>query len=74
MQYLLAEIEAGRVKILVVYKIDRPSLSLLDLICMIEFFNKRHISLVMTLNILITFPQQYERVPPLQIRTWSGGI
>jgi len=71
---LLADIEAGKVDIVVVYKLDRLSRSLLDFIKMIERFNQQDVSFVsvtqqisttdstgrMMLNILMTFAQ-YER-------------
>ena len=71
---LLAAIDAGEVDIIVVYKIDRLSRSLLDFMKMIEHFNAKGVSFVsvtqhfsttdptgrMFLGILITFAQ-YER-------------
>jgi len=71
---LLADIDAGKIDIIVVYKIDRLSRSLLDFMKMIEVFNEKGVSFVsvtqhfsttdptgrMFLGILITFAQ-YER-------------
>ena len=73
-QRLLADAEAGKVDVIVVYKIDRLSRSLLDFMKMIERFNQTGVSFVsvtqhfnttdptgrMFLGILITFAQ-YER-------------
>jgi site-specific DNA recombinase len=74
LQKLLADIDAGKVDVIVVYKIDRLSRSLLDFMHMIETFNAQGVSFVsvtqhfsttdstgrMFLGILITFAQ-YER-------------
>ena len=74
LQRLLADVDAGKVDVIVVYKIDRLSRSLLDFMKMIERFNEKGISFVsvtqhfnttdptgrMFLSILITFAQ-YER-------------
>ena len=74
LQRLLADVDAGKVDAIVVYKIDRLSRSLLDFMKMIERFNQTGVSFVsvtqhfnttdptgrMFLGILITFAQ-YER-------------
>ncbi len=74
LQRLLEDIDSGKVDIIVVYKIDRLSRSLLDFMKMIELFNEKEVSFVsvtqhfsttdstgrMFLGILITFAQ-YER-------------
>ena len=74
LQRLLADVDAGKVDVIVVYKIDRLSRSLLDFMKMIERFNQTSVSFVsvtqhfnttdptgrMFLGILITFAQ-YER-------------
>ena len=74
LQRLLVDIDAGKVDVIVVYKIDRLSRSLLDFMKMIERFNEKGVSFVsvtqhfnttdptgrMFLGILITFAQ-YER-------------
>ena len=73
-QRLLADVDAGKVDVIVVYKIDCLSRALLDFMKMIERFNEKGISFVsvtqhfnttdptgrMFLSILITFAQ-YER-------------
>jgi len=71
---LLADIEAGRVDAVVVYKVDRLSRSLLDFARMMETFEKHRVSFVsvtqqvntaismgrLTLNMLLSFAQ-FER-------------
>src|SRR5438477_11529475 len=71
---LMADIEAGRVDCVVVYKVDRLSRSLLDFARMMETFDKHRVSFVavsqqfttthsmgrLTLNILLSFAQ-FER-------------
>ncbi len=71
---LLADIEAGKVDCVVVYKVDRLSRSLLDFARIMEVFEKRNISFVsvtqqmntttpmgrLTLNVLFSFAQ-FER-------------
>ena len=73
-QRLLADIEAGLVDCVVVYKVDRLSRSLIDFARMMEVFEKRGVSFVsvtqqfntthsmgrLTLNILLSFAQ-FER-------------
>src|SRR5689334_3039148 len=46
LQRLLADIEAGRVDCVVVYKVDRLSRSLLDFARLMELFDRRSISFV----------------------------
>lgn len=74
LQRLLTDLDNGKVDIIVVYKIDRLSRSLLDFTKMVEVFNAKGVSFVavtqqisttdstgrMMLNILMTFAQ-YER-------------
>jgi len=74
MQRLLAEVEAGRVDCVVVYKVDRLSRSLLDFARIMEAFEQHGVSFVsvtqqfntttslgrLTLNILLSFAQ-FER-------------
>jgi site-specific DNA recombinase len=74
LQRLLADIEAGRVDCVVVYKIDRLSRSLLDFAKLIEIFDRHQVSFVsvtqrfdtstsmgrLMLNILLSFAQ-FER-------------
>jgi len=74
LQHLLADIQAGQVDCVVVYKVDRLSRSLIDFARMMETFEKHHVSFVsvtqhfntthsmgrLTLNILLSFAQ-FER-------------
>ena len=74
LQRLLADIEAGKVDAVVVYKVDRLSRSLLDFAKMMEVFDRRHVSFVsvtqqintgtsmgrLVLNVLLSFAQ-FER-------------
>jgi len=74
LQHLLADIEAGQVDCVIVYKVDRLSRSLLDFARLMERFEQRSISFVsvtqqfntttslgrLTLNILLSFAQ-FER-------------
>ena len=74
LQRLLADIDAGKVDVIVVYKIDRLSRALLDFTRMIDMFNEAQVCFVsvtqqisttdstgrMMLNVLMTFAQ-YER-------------
>jgi DNA invertase Pin-like site-specific DNA recombinase len=71
---LLADIEAGRVDVIVVYKIDRLSRSLMDFAKLVEVFDRKGVTFVsvtqsfntttsmgrLTLNILLSFAQ-FER-------------
>jgi len=71
---LLADIEAGRVDVVVVYKIDRLSRSLLDFSRLVEVFDRQNVTFVsvtqsfntttsmgrLTLNVLLSFAQ-FER-------------
>jgi len=74
LQRLLADIDAGRVDVVVVYKIDRLTRSLSDFAKLVELFDKKAISFVavtqqfntttsmgrLTLNVLLSFAQ-FER-------------
>ena len=74
LQRLLADIEAGRVDVVVVYKIDRLSRSLMDFAKLVEAFDRNSVTFVsvtqsfntttsmgrLTLNILLSFAQ-FER-------------
>ena len=74
LQRLLADIEAGRVDVIVVYKVDRLSRSLMDFAKLVEVFERHGVSFVsvtqqfntttsmgrLTLNILLSFAQ-FER-------------
>ncbi|MBI3722353.1 recombinase family protein [bacterium] len=71
---LLADVEAGRVDIIVVYKVDRLSRSLIDFARIVEVFDRRQVSFVsvtqqfntgtslgrLVLNMLLSFAQ-FER-------------
>jgi site-specific DNA recombinase len=74
LQRLLADMEAGRVDVVVVYKIDRLSRSLMDFAKLVEVFERNNVTFVsvtqsfntttsmgrLTLNILLSFAQ-FER-------------
>src|ERR1700688_4961731 len=74
LQRLLADIEAGRIDVIVVYKIDRLSRSLMDFAKLVEVFDAHAVTFVsvtqsfntttsmgrLTLNILLSFAQ-FER-------------
>jgi DNA invertase Pin-like site-specific DNA recombinase len=74
LQQLLADIDAGRVNIVVVYKIDRLTRSLSDFAKLVEIFDRKNVSFVavtqqfntttsmgrLTLNVLLSFAQ-FER-------------
>ncbi len=82
LQKLMADIEAGRVDVVVVYKIDRLSRSLADFAKMVEIFDKHDTSFVsvtqhfntkdsmgrLTLNILLSFAQFEREVTGERIR------
>lgn len=71
---LLADVQAGKIDVIVVYKIDRLSRSMLDFLNLVELFERHNVTFVsvtqsfntkdamgrMALNILITFAQ-FER-------------
>jgi DNA invertase Pin-like site-specific DNA recombinase len=74
LQRLIADIEGGRVDVVVVYKIDRLSRSLMDFAKLVEVFDRNNVTFVsvtqsfntttsmgrLTLNILLSFAQ-FER-------------
>ena len=74
LQHLLEDIDAGRIDVVVVYKIDRLTRSLADFAKLVEIFDKKGISFVavtqqfntttsmgrLTLNVLLSFAQ-FER-------------
>lgn len=74
LQRLLADIETGRIDVVVVYKIDRLSRSLMDFAKLVEVFDRNNVTFVsvtqsfntttsmgrLTLNILLSFAQ-FER-------------
>ena len=79
---LLCDIEAGKVDVVVVYKIDRLTRSLPDFARMIEIFDRRRVSFVsvtqafntttsmgrLTLNVLLSFAQFEREVTGERIR------
>jgi DNA invertase Pin-like site-specific DNA recombinase len=82
LQHLLAEIAAGKVDVVVVYKIDRLTRSLADFARMVELFDKHEVSFVsvtqsfnttssmgrLTLNVLLSFAQFEREVTSERIR------
>jgi site-specific DNA recombinase len=79
---LLADVSAGRVDVVVVYKVDRLTRSLSDFAKIVEIFDKRQVSFVsvtqqfnttssmgrLTLNILLSFAQFEREVTGERIR------
>jgi len=79
---LLVDIAAGRVDIVVVYKVDRLTRSLADFARMVDLFDKHHVSFVsvtqafnttssmgrLTLNVLLSFAQFEREVTGERIR------
>jgi len=71
LQTLLAEIEAGKIDVVVVYKVDRLTRSLTDFARLVDLFDRRGVSFVsitqsfntttsmgrLTLNVLLSFAQ-----------------
>ena len=82
LQTLLADIEKGRVDLVVVYKVDRLTRSLMDFAKIIETFDARDVSFVsvtqqfntansmgrLTLNVLLSFAQFEREVTAERIR------
>ena len=82
LQRLLADVEAGRIAVLVVYKIDRLTRSLADFARIVEQFDARGVSFVsvtqafnttssmgrLTLNVLLSFAQFEREVTGERIR------
>lgn len=82
LQQLLADVAAGRVDVIVVYKIDRLSRSLADFVRMVEIFDRHGVSFVsvtqafntttsmgrLTLNVLLSFAQFEREVTGERIR------
>jgi DNA invertase Pin-like site-specific DNA recombinase len=82
LQHLLADIAAGKVDVVVVYKIDRLSRSLADFARMVELFDRHEVSFVsvtqsfntsssmgrLTLNVLLSFAQFEREVTGERIR------
>ena len=80
---LLADIEAGKVDCVVVYKVDRLSRSLMDFARMMQVFDKHHVSLVSATQAFIdtnfwkTFVQARLIVPigdPGCLSLFGGGV
>lgn len=81
-QRLLADVAAGKIDIIVVYKVDRLTRSLLDFAKLVEAFDKTNTSLVsvtqsfntttsmgrLTLNMLLSFAQFERKVTAERIR------
>jgi DNA invertase Pin-like site-specific DNA recombinase len=82
LQQLLADITAGRVDIVVVYKVDRLTRSLMDFAKIVEVFDRQKVSFVsvtqqfntttsmgrLTLNVLLSFAQFEREVTGERIR------
>jgi DNA invertase Pin-like site-specific DNA recombinase len=82
LQRLLKEIEAGNIDVVVVYKIDRLSRSLMDFAKLVEVFERRSVTFVsvtqsfntttsmgrLTLNVLLSFAQFEREVTGERIR------
>ncbi|KAA5595393.1 recombinase family protein [Blastochloris sulfoviridis] len=82
LQQLLADIEAGRIDVVVVYKVDRLTRSLADFAKLVELFDRNSVSFVsvtqqfntttsmgrLTLNVLLSFAQFEREVTSERIR------
>src|SRR6201993_3232411 len=82
LQHLLADIRAGRIDIVVVYKVDRLTRSLADFARLVEIFDKEGVSFVsvtqqfnttssmgrLTLNVLLSFAQFEREITGERIR------
>lgn len=82
LKQLLSDIEAGRIDIVVVYKVDRLSRSLSDFAQMVDLFDRHNVSFVsvtqafntttsmgrLTLNVLLSFAQFEREVTGERIR------
>ncbi len=82
LQALLADVRAGRIDIIVVYKVDRLSRSLSDFAQMVDLFDRHEVSFVsvtqafntttsmgrLTLNVLLSFAQFEREVTGERIR------
>lgn len=82
LQRLLADIEAGKIDVVVVYKIDRLTRSLMDFAKMVAVFDRQDVSFVsvtqqfntttsmgrLTLNVLLSFAQFEREVTAERIR------
>src|SRR5882757_5189449 len=84
---LLADIEAGKVDVIVVYKIDRLTLSLADFAKLVEAFDAKSVSFVavtqqfntttsmgrLTLNVLLSFAQFERELSSERVRDKIAG-
>jgi DNA invertase Pin-like site-specific DNA recombinase len=82
LQRLLEDVRAGRVDVIVVYKVDRLTRSLADFAKLVELFDRHHVSFVsvtqqfntttsmgrLTLNVLLSFAQFEREVTSERIR------
>src|SRR5262245_54769048 len=82
LQRLLADITAGKLDIVVVYKVDRLTRSLMDFVKIVEIFDRQNVSFVsvtqqfntttsmgrLTLNVLLSFAQFEREVTGERIR------
>ena len=85
LQQLLADVTAGRIDVIVVYKVDRLTRSLADFAKLVELFDAHGVSFVsvtqhfntttsmgrLTLNVLLSFAQLNARSPPSEFATRS---
>ena len=85
LQRLLADIEAGRIDVIVVYKVDRLTRALSDFAKLVEVFDRRGVSFVsitqqfntttsmgrLTLNILLSFAQSQPETSAAGAFSWS---
>jgi DNA invertase Pin-like site-specific DNA recombinase len=82
LQRLLADVQAGKIEVIVVYKVDRLTRSLADFAKLVELFDKHNVSFVsvtqqfntttsmgrLTLNVLLSFAQFEREVTSERIR------
>jgi site-specific DNA recombinase len=87
LQRLLDEVRAGKIDIIVVYKVDRLTRSLADFAKLVELFDKHNVSFVsvtqqfntttsmgrLTLNVLLSFAQFEREVTSERIRDKIGA-
>src|SRR6201991_2945516 len=87
LQRLLNEVRAGRIDVIVVYKVDRLTRSLADFAKLVELFDKHDVSFVsvtqqfntttsmgrLTLNVLLSFAQFEREVTSERIRDKIGA-
>jgi site-specific DNA recombinase len=87
LQHLIADLRAGRIDIVIVYKVDRLTRSLADFARLVELFDARAVSFVsvtqqfnttssmgrLTLNVLLSFAQFEREVTGERIRDKCAG-